>query len=100
MYVDQEGEFPPFPDCMADMAGTGTNWWPSFLQTRILVASTATGANSVKRAVGVGLHCGQPNPPLARSGMPQSAVVHSITEYLWFEVPNRRGFVNITSTLT
>jgi prepilin-type N-terminal cleavage/methylation domain-containing protein/prepilin-type processing-associated H-X9-DG protein len=29
MYVDQEGEFPPFHDCMAR---TGTNWWPSFLR--------------------------------------------------------------------
>jgi thiamine phosphate synthase YjbQ (UPF0047 family) len=23
----------------------------------------------------------------------------SLTEYLWFEVPNRRGFVNITGTI-
>src|SRR5438309_11353327 len=23
----------------------------------------------------------------------------SLTEYLWFEIPNRRGFVNITSTV-
>ena len=23
----------------------------------------------------------------------------SLTEYLWFEVPNRRGFVNITGTV-
>jgi thiamine phosphate synthase YjbQ (UPF0047 family) len=23
----------------------------------------------------------------------------SLTEHLWFEVPNRRGFVNITSTV-
>src|SRR5579871_1702237 len=23
----------------------------------------------------------------------------SLTEYLWFEVPNRRGFVNITATV-
>jgi prepilin-type N-terminal cleavage/methylation domain-containing protein len=29
MYVDQEGEFPPFHDCMAR---TGTNWWASFLR--------------------------------------------------------------------
>src|SRR5437762_5379759 len=65
MYVDLEGEFPPFRDSMAVLAGTGTNSWPSFLQTRTLVASTATRANSVKRAVRAGLHCGQPNPPLA-----------------------------------
>ena len=25
--------------------------------------------------------------------------MHSLTEYLWFEVPNRRGFVNITDTV-
>jgi hypothetical protein len=25
--------------------------------------------------------------------------VKSLTEHLWFEVPNRRGFVNITSTI-
>src|SRR5438552_3353664 len=29
MYVDQEGELPPFHDCMAR---TGTNWWSSFLR--------------------------------------------------------------------
>ncbi|MCU0783659.1 MAG: YjbQ family protein, partial [Verrucomicrobia bacterium] len=23
----------------------------------------------------------------------------SLTEYLWFEVPNRRGFVNLTRTV-
>ena len=23
----------------------------------------------------------------------------SLTDYLWFEVPNRRGFVNITKTI-
>ncbi len=26
-------------------------------------------------------------------------VMKSLTEYLWFEVPNRRGFVNITRTV-
>jgi thiamine phosphate synthase YjbQ (UPF0047 family) len=25
--------------------------------------------------------------------------MRSLTEHLWFEVPNRRGFVNITSTV-
>jgi secondary thiamine-phosphate synthase enzyme len=25
--------------------------------------------------------------------------VKSLTEYLWFEIPNRRGFVNITNTV-
>ena len=25
--------------------------------------------------------------------------MRSLTEYLWFEVPNRRGFVNITGTV-
>ena len=29
MYVDQEGELPPFHDCMARR---GTNWWSSFLR--------------------------------------------------------------------
>jgi len=29
MYADQEGEFPPFHDCMARK---GTNWWYSFLR--------------------------------------------------------------------
>ena len=29
MYADQEGEFPPFHDCMARR---GTNWWASFLR--------------------------------------------------------------------
>jgi secondary thiamine-phosphate synthase enzyme len=29
----------------------------------------------------------------------QRALVKSLTRHLWFEVPNRRGFVNITSTV-
>ena len=29
----------------------------------------------------------------------QDAKVKSLTEHLWFEVPSRRGFVNITSTV-
>lgn len=35
--------------------------------------------------------------PMARIYM--FAGVKNLTEYLWFEVPNRRGFVNITSTV-
>src|SRR6266704_3487133 len=100
MYVDQGGEFPPFRDSMAVLAGTGTNSWPSFLQTRTLVASTAMRTNYVKRAVRAGLHPGQPNRLQVRPGRSQSAVAHSITEYLWLEMPNRRGFAKITSTLT
>ena len=58
--------------------------------------------NTIMHGNNVALHCSQPSSRTCCQSRVKTAKLpgmKSLTEHLWFEVPNRRGFVNITGTV-
>ena len=63
------------------------------------------GVRRVRRKAETSGHLLSPGTPGAIAGLRKPDIqwhkgcMKSLTEHLWFEVPNRRGFVNITETV-